>query len=108
MPAPVFGSSRWLAAALACATASTAGAAPSVANDSYSVNVNASLTVPAGTGLLANDTGFNASTHRLESSDEFGQFGGRVTVAADGSFSYTPDANFRRRRMPADQSAAKQ
>ncbi len=95
MPAPVFGSSRWLAAALACATASTAGAAPSVANDSYSVNVNASLTVPVGTGLLANDTGFNASTHRLESSDEFGQFGGRVTVAADGSFSYQPVPGFR-------------
>lgn len=95
MPAPVFGSSRWLAAALACATASTAGAAPTVANDSYSVNVNASLTVPVGTGLLANDTGFNASTHRLESSDEFSQFGGRVTVAADGSFSYQPVPGFR-------------
>jgi len=84
-----------LAAALACATASTAGAAPTVANDSYSVNVNASLTVPAGGGLLANDTGFNASTHRLESSDEFSQFGGRVTVAADGSFSYEPVPGFR-------------
>lgn len=95
MPAPVFGSSRWLAAALACATASTAGAAPTVANDSYSVNVNASLTVPVGSGLLANDTGFNASTHRLESSDEFSQFGGRVTVAADGSFSYEPVPGFR-------------
>lgn len=95
MPAPVFRSSRWLAAALACATASTAGAAPTVANDSYSVNVNASLTVPVGSGLLANDTGFNASTHRLESSDEFSQFGGRVTVAADGSFSYQPVPGFR-------------
>lgn len=95
MPAPVYRSSRWLAAALACATASTAGAAPTVANDSYSVNVNASLTVPVGSGLLANDTGFNASTHRLESSDEFSQFGGRVTVAADGSFSYEPVPGFR-------------
>lgn len=95
MPAPVYRSSRWLAAALACATASTAGAAPTVANDSYSVNVNASLTVPVGSGLLANDTGFNAGTHRLESSDEFSQFGGRVTVAADGSFSYEPVPGFR-------------
>ena len=95
MPAPVFRSSHWLAAALACAAASTAGAAPTVANDSYSVNVNASLSVPVGSGLLANDTGFNATTHRLESSDEFSQFGGRVIVAADGSFSYQPVPGFR-------------
>ena len=33
---------------------------------------------------------------------------GVLVANADGSFSYTPDANFRRRRMPADQSAAKQ
>lgn len=95
MPAPVFRSSHWLAAALACAAASTAGAAPTVANDSYSVNVNASLSVPVGSGLLANDTGFNATTQRLESSDEFSQFGGRVIVAADGSFSYQPVPGFR-------------
>lgn len=95
MPAPVYRSSRWLAMALASAAASNAGAAPTVANDSYSVNVNASLTVPVGSGLLANDTGFNAATHRLESNDEFSQFGGRVNVAADGSFSYQPVPGFR-------------
>lgn len=95
MPAPVYRSSRWLAMALASAAASNAGAAPTVANDSYSVNVNASLTVPVGSGLLANDTGFNAATHRLESNDAFSQFGGRVNVAADGSFNYQPVPGFR-------------
>lgn len=90
--------SRWSSSAcvaLFAAAAFSADAAPTAINDSYSVNVNAALAVPAGTGLLANDTGFNASTHRLESSDEFSHFGGRVSVAADGSFGYQPQPGFR-------------
>lgn len=89
--------SRLLSGALIAllAPALPVAAAPVAANDSYSVNVNATLTVAAAAGVLANDTGFNASTHRLESRDEYTQFGGRVSVAADGSFSYTPTPGFR-------------
>jgi hypothetical protein len=70
-------------------------AAPTAADDSYSVNANGLLEVPAGSGLLANDTGFNPVTHRLESSDSVGQYGGRLQVNADGSFRYDPPPGFR-------------
>jgi hypothetical protein len=67
--------------------------APTVASDSYTTSYNTPLTV-AASGLLANDTGFSASTHRLESYDPLSQYGGVVTVAADGSFTYTPRSGF--------------
>lgn len=70
-------------------------APPSAASDSYGINVNGLLTVNAAGGVLANDAGFNASTHRLESFDTVSQFGGRVQVNADGSFSYDPPPGFR-------------
>ncbi len=68
---------------------------PTVLADSYGVNVNGFLSASAASGLLANDTGFNASTHRLESYDTVSQYGAVVLVAADGSFSYDPPPGFK-------------
>ncbi|MCU0476395.1 MAG: cadherin-like domain-containing protein, partial [Anaerolineae bacterium] len=68
--------------------------APTVTDDAYTTPYNTALSVPAPSGLLANDTGFSASTHRLESYDPLSQYGGVVTVAADGSFTYTPRSGF--------------
>lgn len=72
-------------------------ATPNATDDSYSVNANGLLTVNQASGLLANDTGFNAATHRLESYDTVSQYGVRVQVAADGSFTYDPPPGFRGR-----------
>ncbi len=73
----------------------SAMAAPTATDDSYSVNANGVLTVAAGSGLLANDTGFDPATHRLESVDAVGQYGGRLLVNPDGSFRYDPPPGFR-------------
>lgn len=70
-------------------------ATPNATDDSYSVNANGFLTVDAASGLLANDTGFNAATHRLEFFDAVSQYGARVQVSADGAFTYDPPAGFR-------------
>jgi hypothetical protein len=67
---------------------------PVVGNDTYSVNANGFLSVPSGSGLLANDTGFNPATHRLESYDPISQYGAVIVVSADGSFSYDPPPAF--------------
>jgi len=73
----------------------SAMAAPTATDDSYSVNANGVLTVAAGSGLLANDTGFDPATHRLENVDTVGQYGGRLLVNPDGSFRYDPPPGFR-------------
>jgi len=76
-------------------TATSAQTAPTVGNDAYSVNVNAYLSVAAGSGLLLNDTGFNASTHKIESYDSVSQYGGVILVGSDGSFTYDPPVGFK-------------
>lgn len=68
---------------------------PVVVDDQYVVNVNASLNVAAAAGLLANDTGFDPASHRLEAADVRSQYGAAVSVAANGSFSYVPLPGFR-------------
>ena len=62
---------------------------PVAVNDTGSTPDNTTLTVPAGTGLLANDTGANiaVSAHTAPAN-------GSVTVNPNGSFSYTPTTDF--------------
>lgn len=68
---------------------------PLVNADSYTMNVNGFLTVPAG-GLLANDDpSFSPATHRIEAYDPVSAFGGTVTVFPDGGFTYDPVPAFR-------------
>ena len=65
--------------------------APVAANDSYSVNEDNSLNVPAS-GVLANDSDVEGDS--LSAALMSGPANGNLTLNADGSFSYTPNANF--------------
>ncbi|QTD50115.1 Ig-like domain-containing protein [Sulfidibacter corallicola] len=60
---------------------------PMAMADSYTVFGHTTVSVPAGIGLLANDTddGTIAATTGTFATD----MGGSITIAADGSFSYT-------------------
>ena len=62
------------------------------ADDSYSVNEDSTLTVPAATGLLANDVDPDGQT--LKPALVKSPANGKVTVNPDGSFSYIPNPNF--------------
>lgn len=65
-------------------------AAPVCQDDAYTTNANTALTVPAATGVLANDTP-NGATLTFQATSVNG---GTITGAQDGSFTYTPAANF--------------
>ena len=70
----------------------TVNALPPVAtNDSFGTNVNAPLNVTAS-GVLANDSDPQALT--LTSILVSGPSNGSLTLNANGSFSYTPNANY--------------
>jgi hypothetical protein len=71
-----------------------AAQAPTVGADAYVVNAHGLLTVPASSGVLINDTGFNSATHRLESHDPLSQYGAVITLSPDGSFTYDPPVSF--------------
>lgn len=80
-----------------CLTAITGYAfaqALTVSPDTYTTQQDTPLVVPAGMGVLANDTGYDSATHRLESYDPLSQYGAVITLAADGSFTYTPEPGF--------------
>ncbi len=67
---------------------------PTAEDDIYSINEDETLSVPASTGILAND-----SDPDLDDSLSFSELSnsplhGTVNIAADGSFNYTPLANF--------------
>ena len=64
-------------------------AAPIATDDTGSTGTDTKLTVPAGTGLLANDTGTGITV--TAHSDPAN---GTVTVAADGGYTYVPTAGF--------------
>lgn len=65
--------------------------APSAGDDSYTVNGNGSISVPAA-GVLANDTDPSSLplTAVLSLAPDFGT----LSLQADGSFTYTPNAGF--------------
>lgn len=64
---------------------------PVVKNDSYSTNKGATLTV-AAPGVLGNDT--DADGNPLKAVLVSGPVSGALTLNANGSFTYTPAANF--------------
>ncbi|MCA9172704.1 MAG: tandem-95 repeat protein, partial [Planctomycetales bacterium] len=65
--------------------------APVATDDAYSTNEDTPLTI-AATGVLGNDTDVDGDT--LTAALATGPSNGSVTVNGDGSFTYTPDANF--------------
>ena len=65
-------------------------AAPVCQDDAYTTNANTTLTVPAATGVLANDTPNGATLAFAATSAQ----GGTITGAQDGGFTYSPPANF--------------
>ena len=66
--------------------------APVAVADTYSVLEDNVLTVPALTGVLANDT--DADSDPLTSVLVTNAANGNVVLNSDGSFTYTPNANF--------------
>ena len=70
----------------------TANTTPVAYSDSYSVNKNSTLNVGVNTGVLANDT--DAESDPLNALFVSGTSYGSVSLNADGSFTYTPNANF--------------
>ena len=66
--------------------------APVTADDSYTVDEDASLSVTAATGVLANDT--DADGDALTAVLQTGPTNGTLTLNADGSFTYTPNADY--------------
>jgi large repetitive protein len=69
-----------------------ANTAPVANGDSYSTGEDTPLTVLAATGLLTNDT--DANSDPLTAIKVTDPTSGAVTVNTDGSFTYTPNANF--------------
>lgn len=65
---------------------------PVAAADSFSVDENSSLTVPAATGVLANDT--DADQQTLSAQLVAQAQNGSVSLNSDGGFTYTPTAGF--------------
>lgn len=64
--------------------------APVAADDSYVTNEDSPLVVPTLTGVLANDSDAESSITAVKLTEPSK---GSVTLAADGSFTYTPNAN---------------
>ena len=73
-------------------TANFGEASPSVINDAYTVNEDGVLNVNAATGVLANDTNSGGGTPTATKVSDPGH--GTVNLNSDGSFTYTPNANF--------------
>ncbi len=66
--------------------------APSAVSDSYSVNEDTELTVDASAGVLNNDT--DPENDTLTAAVVMQPSHGTLTLNADGSFSYTPEADY--------------
>lgn len=62
----------------------------SAADDAYSLLEGDTLSVSAVNGLLSNDSGSNLSVN-AETVTTSGDVSGEVVIAADGSFTFTPD-----------------
>jgi uncharacterized repeat protein (TIGR01451 family) len=65
---------------------------PVATNNSYTMLMNESLSVPAAQGVLANDSDRNGDPLRAELLTK--PLSGTFTFAPDGSFTYTPDKGF--------------
>ncbi len=67
-------------------------AAPVAVADSYSATENSTLDVSSGSGVLANDTDADSDTLTATLVSDVSD--GTLSLSSNGSFTYTPDANF--------------
>ncbi|HMF93192.1 MAG TPA: N,N-dimethylformamidase beta subunit family domain-containing protein [Vicinamibacterales bacterium] len=65
---------------------------PVAVNDAYSVNEDATLTIPATAGVLSNDT--DADHDSLTATLTAPPVNGTLTLGADGGFTYQPNPDF--------------
>ena len=65
---------------------------PTATNDQYEVGEDATLQIDAATGILANDA--DADDDPLTITIKQSPFNGTLDLNPDGSFTYTPDADF--------------
>jgi Big-like domain-containing protein len=65
---------------------------PTANNDTYSTNEDTQLNVPAGSGVLSNDT--DPNNDPLTAIKVSGPTNGTLSLNANGSFTYTPAANY--------------
>ena len=70
----------------------TVNYAPIAKDDKYTVAEDGSLSVTAGTGVRINDTDKNGDPLTVAVVDDVAN--GKLTLNANGSFTYTPDADF--------------
>ena len=77
---------------VATVTLSVIDPPPVAKTDSYQVNVNGSLMIAAANGVLANDS--DPQNAALTATLVNGPAHGTLTLNADGSFTYTPNALF--------------
>jgi VCBS repeat-containing protein len=77
----------------AAVTITVASSVPVAQDDSYSTDINTSLTVNAANGVLANDSHTNSQALTATIGDT-SNANGTVTLEANGAFSYTPASNF--------------
>jgi VCBS repeat-containing protein len=70
----------------------SSNSAPEATNDTYSTNEDAALTVEEPAGVLANDTDDDGDTLSAKLVEDVAN--GTLTLNANGSFTYTPNANF--------------
>ncbi len=74
-------------------TINVVNTAPVAVADTYTLRPGQTLTVPAATGLLANDTDANGDPLTVLSTNVTGT-DGIVSAQTTGAFTYTPDAGF--------------
>ncbi len=77
---------------VASLTVTAVNDAPVANNDAYNVNEDWALSVPAGAGVLVNDTDIDGPA--LTAVLVAGPTNGGITLNANGSFTYTPNPNF--------------
>jgi len=68
--------------------------APVANNDQYVTTQDTTVTIDRENGVLPNDTDVDGDQLSVGEYDATTQYGGAVTMSADGSFDYTPESGF--------------
>ena len=90
----LFTGQKHTATATVTVTVGAVNDAPAADNDAYTVNEDGVLTVSAGNGVLNGDTDIDNTAAQLSAVVDTGPAHGTLGLNADGSFTYTPVAEF--------------